>query len=357
MASAEIEVHRVYCAVTQKVSAEAGSLHPEAAYIVMDHKNKDLGVWVGQNCRQVDRKIAENLGATIKHDEYKKPTAANHIIVSTAPAEPDPFFLNALSVTASQFQSAKRSRSISNDTVSLYEVTTSAPGGEGSALTLVAKKTPHEGSNSKLEFTAFDSSKSFVLECGSSECYLWVGGRVPFKQQKVVKEYVKQTKGSYVYVHEKMESMLFKNKFAHVKEAFDKPSVASSHNSPAHISSGPSLSPIGPEVSRMVDENFGTLKMISNPKAQLGDCLRQGLLMNFANDESGVLTIYSVRVNGSVRTLTERFPDGHGEAEGRHRPVVFSETGAYAAMYLCKNGARGLVYLWVGDMCPPDVQV
>lgn len=350
MSAADIEVHRVYCTVTQRVQAAAASLHPEAAYIVMDNKRKDLGVWVGQRCRQVDRRIAENIGATIKHDTYKKATAANHIVVSEEPAVPAAFFLGCFSVTASQFKSAKRSKSIVNDTIMLHDVEIK-DSDKSVMLKLNCQKTPREGGSSKLEFTGFDANKAFLLQCGPHECYLWVGGRVAFKDQKIIKAYMKNSHLNYEYVHEKMEPLLFKNKFLHVKEAFDRPSSRSQHNYPMNKTT--SLPPIDSEVKRMVDENFGTLRMVSGTRGQLGDCLRQGLLMDFIHDESGVLTLYRVNVSGTVRSLVECFPS----ANGLPRPVVFSQSGAYAALYVCKNGARGLVYLWVGDLCPPDVQV
>ena len=125
-----------------------------------------------------------------------------------------------------------------------------------------------------MDFTDFEAGKVFLLECGQHENYLWIGGRVSFKHQKVIKEHIKKLHPNYEYVHEKMEPLLFKNKFSHVKEAFDKPSPASQHSSPAH--SAAALPGVGPEVARMVDENFGTLKMVSGSRGQLGDCLRQG---------------------------------------------------------------------------------
>ena len=349
MSAANIEVHRVYCTVTQRVQPTAGSLHPEAAYIVMDNKRKDLGVWVGQRCRHVDRRIAENIGATIKHDTYKKATAANHIVVSEEPAMPDAFFLSCLSVTAEQFKSIKRPKSIENDPMILHDVEIK-DGDKSVVLKLNCEKTPRDGGSSKLEFTGFDATKAFLLQCGPNECYLWVGGRVSFKDQKVIKSYIQKSHPNYEYVHEKMEPLLFKNKFQHVKEAFDRPSN-SQHNSPMNKTQA--LPAIDAEVARMVDENFGTLKMVNGARGQLGDCLRQGLLMEFIHDESGVLTVYKVSASGSVRSLEECFSSKNASPQ----PVVFSQSGAYAALYVCKNGARGLVYLWVGDLCPPDVQV
>lgn len=348
---ADLEVHRVYRTVTQKVGPVPGSLHPDAAYIVMDNRRKDLGVWVGGRCSNVDRRIAENLGSTIKYNTYKKATASTHIIVTVEPAAPDPFFLSALAVSAEQFSAARRPKTLSNDTIKLYDVIVDASG-TTACVKLNSSKTPQEGGNCKLDFTGFDTNKAFFVECGAHEFYLWVGGRVPFKHQKLIKDLISGMRSNYEYVHQNMEPLLLKNKFLNVKEAFDSSSpVSCNHSSP--VSRAISLPAIGPEVARMVDENMGTLKMVSRTSGQLGDCLRQGLLIDFANDESGVLSIYEVIVHGSVRSLEECYPS----SSAGKQPVVFFQSGAYAVLYICKNGARGLVYLWVGDSCPPDVQV
>ena len=57
------------------------SLNSCASFIILDENEKELFVWIGENCSQVDRAIAQNIGSDITSKEFKQNTSSNHIPV------------------------------------------------------------------------------------------------------------------------------------------------------------------------------------------------------------------------------------------------------------------------------------
>ena len=347
-----MELYRVFCSHIQRVEIAPATLHPDGAYILIDQAKKKLGSWAGERCRNLDRLLAETLAAKIMQTELRKPTTDDsHIMLNkVAPRAPPPFFLSTIQLTSNQFiasaESMFQDKRIVNDPIQFYSVEIPVDDAMGPVASLIEEKRSDESVNNpgKLAFSSFSANKAFVLECGSAERYLWIGGRNTPKHVKEIKEFVKKTRGDFLYMRDKMESILFKEKFQNVADCFGRKSEV--RVSPQKEVA---LLPIESEVRRMVDGNFGTLSMLGDPGGPVGDNTRSGMLMSFADDEEGILQIYRVIVHGNSRNLEECCTD-------RLAPVVFSSSGGYAVLYICKNGSRAIVYLWIGNDCPADVQ-
>lgn len=342
----------MYCSHIQRVEIVPTSLHPDGAYILIDQSKQQLGSWTGQSCRNFDRLLAETLAAKIMQSELRKLTTDDsHIMANkVAPRAPPPFYLSAIQLTANEFIAATESMfqdiHIFNDSNRLFSVQIPADDSLDPVVSLLEEKHSDDSGNNpgKLTFSSFASNKTFILECGSAERYLWIGGRNTPKYIKKIKDFVKKTRGDFLYMRDRMESILFKEKFQNVADCFGRKSEVLI--SPLKEAA---LLPVESEVRRMVDGNFGTLSMLGDPGGPVGDNTRSGMLMSFADDDEGILQIYRVTVQGNSRSLEECFTD-------RLAPVVFSSSGAYAVQYICKNGSRAFVYLWVGNECPADVQ-
>lgn len=342
-----MELHRIYCSHIQQVEMAPTSLHPDGAYILIDPVQNTLGAWSGLTCRNLDRLLAETVAAKVMQTELRQQTSNDcHILQNKiALGAPPPFYLAALHMTANDFISNVvpflLEKGITNDPNSLYSVDVS----DDAALPevkLIEEKRPDESINSpgKLSFSAFEGDKIVLLESGRFERYLWIGGRTAPKQAKQVREFIKKTRGEFVHIRDRMETILFKEKFLHVADCFGRKKEGTM-SSKAHT-----LKPIESEVRRMVDENFGTLSMLGDHGGPVGDNTRTGMFMSFADDEDGQLSIFRVTVSGHSRSLDEYCTNA----------VVFSSSRAYAVLYVCKNNSRAFVYLWVGNDCPADVQ-
>ena len=340
----------MHCSHNQRVPLIPESLHPNGAYILIDAPRKLVGAWAGDACRGVDRLLAETIASKILRDEFHKHTSVDSHIMSnpSSPGVPPPQLLSALSTTAeycSKVISQLMMSEIIDDTNKLHAVELAENSTEPS-VTLLEEQAPNGKTNNagKLSYTNFSEEKILLFECGGIERFLWIGKRVPPKKAKIVKEAIKQTRGDFVYVREGLESILFKEKFRNVSDCF-----RSKFDADKTPQKGPTLQGIDGEVSRMVDENFGTLCMVGDPGGPVGDSTRPGLYMSLADEEDGELSVYCVAVHGNSRVLENTCTDVS-------LPVVLSSSRAYAIQYVCKNGSRAVMYLWVGNSCPADVQ-
>jgi hypothetical protein len=183
----------------------------------------------------------------------------------------------------------------------------------------------------------------YVTECGRFEVYLWMGNKVKIPLQKEAKSYAHQLATSRsrlpaataVVLHSGMETIMFKEKFAHVHEAFSRVSHATQEVKKK-------LPSMDVEIKRMTSNMFGTLKMVGSG---VGDMARSGMVMGLADDPSGELFVW--KVSKPTRKLVEVDP--------LYQSFFFDDS-AYAVLYCCKNGSRKMIFLWIGKRCANDVQ-
>jgi hypothetical protein len=194
----------------------------------------------------------------------------------------------------------------------------------------------------KLAGIQFANDKMFVLECGSDEVWLWYGGSTVRQAQKdaakLANALAARVKGDAnakaVLVRARMESILFQEHFKDLSETFSGIQVAAAI---VDVRRG-----LDGEIQRMISPLMGTLAMLSS---NLGDVSRNGLKMDFAVDESGLLQIWRIRCNDRALQSVQIADAG-----------FFVDTDAFAILYTCKGGARSVMYLWVGRESPASTR-
>lgn len=343
------KLYRVYAACTQRVECESFSLSSFASFILIDSSAKIVSIWAGANCGRVDHCIAENLGTEITRTEYKKSTA-NHIVVMKETQLPPLEFLSILHIAPERYQDFKKDGSTLNDELVLYSLL--ADDGAAFHTNELEKQLPtSKGFVQKLQFIDFEADHMYIVTCGKYETYIWLGNRVKRDRCKDAKQFANELshrrsghgtnrEWDAEIVLQAMEPILFKEKFSHVQQAFNKtPSVKVETLKLEAIKKLPS---IVNEAKRMTDEMFGALKMIAQ---QLGDLSRPGLQMDLVLDPCGELLAW--KVSGPTRRLVAVAPV--------MMPYVFVDS-AHLFVYKCKNGSKNIVYLWIGKNCADDVQ-
>jgi hypothetical protein len=345
-----MELYRVYHIAIQQLDVCAASLHPSGAYILIDPIGRNLGVWSGSTCRNVDRLLAETIGAKIMQTEFRKHTTNDcHIMRNgTDSTAPPPFYLDAIRMSASEFMASSDrlfKNSITNDSNKLFEIDFSGEGVDSPTLTLLEDRSP-EDHGGRFVIANIPATKILLTECGAHDRKLWIGGKANPTQVKAAKSFLQRERGSFTVIKENMEPLLFKEKFANINDAFGRKSIVT-HSPAGKLSAAP---PIDTEVLRMVDRNFGSLAMLGDPVGPVGDSSRGGLHISLATDAEGALKVYRVCVDGSARRTLEECYSGPQDL------IVLSSTRAYAVIYTCKNASRAFAYLWVGDSCAADAQ-
>jgi hypothetical protein len=245
-----MELVRIFGAVSQRVKCESGSLASRGAYLILCHDVPHVQIWIGKECHQIDRAIAENLATKILQIEYKQSLSSTRIPTtvegeasydvsdsssSTSPLCP---LLSNLSLDSSP--ALDRSLPIHNDDIFFTVIDIDLHNG-----TLLSSHTTHHiitHAAMKLTVPKFSSSKIYLSECGTEERYLWIGHHIPRQFHHKITETLQQvsydpkchnnilcgTLSPLILIKDGFETILFLEKFHNLHEIFSNSLLRSS---------------------------------------------------------------------------------------------------------------------------------